>query len=425
MISKSIHLKQLSLIAIYSSIKRSLQFVMLWALLLVVSNTPGFCQLPKPILNLADSSVHVFLGANLKTTMLLTNRRPAPSTGTAYLLLPKDATGVEGTFDLNARASTIFLAADGPQLGTFRLSSKMVFYVIRDLADPAYGLLPSLMYVDMKNEQWRFAVGQQVDVFSERIPNMVDGFFALAASGCAGNSSRGQLRATRFVPTGKDGKLSLTLAASQPVSTYFSKDLRNNSENRGIPNVEWAVKYQAGSDPEAWVPYHALELAVSGVSGSYRVFKNDTLAGSIVNTRINEPKVMGICGEYAFRLGKKVGIQGEVYTGQALGNYMGTILQTTKGPTDKEIRSQGFWTEAAIYWKKNVQSRLGYGQDECKKEDLKGVGVWKNSTYFGNVIWDVNKTISTGLELTYKSTQYLGLRDNQGVTFMWTFQYSL
>jgi hypothetical protein len=104
---------------------------------------------------------------------------------------------------------------------------------------------------------------------------------------------------------------------------------------------------------------------------------------------------------------------------------MGTILQTTKGPTDKEIRSQGFWTEAAIYWKKNVQSRLGYGQDECKKEDLKGVGVWKNSTYFGNVIWDVNKTISTGLELTYKSTQYLGLRDNQGVTFMWTFQYSL
>jgi hypothetical protein len=179
----------------------------------------GFSQSPKPILSLADSSVHVFFGANLKTTMLLTNRRPAPSTGTAFLFLPKDGTGVEGTFDLNARASTIYLAADGPKLGTFKLASKMVFYVIRDVSDPAYGLLPALLYVDMKNDQWRFAVGQQVDVFAERIPNMIDGYFALAASGCAGNSSRGQLRATRYIETGKNSKVSITLAASQPVST--------------------------------------------------------------------------------------------------------------------------------------------------------------------------------------------------------------
>ena len=133
---------------------------------LIICYANVFSQSPKHILSLADSSVHVFFGANLKTTMLLTNRRPAPSTGTAYLLLPKDATGVEGTFDLNARASTIYLAADGPQLGSFKLGTKMVFYVIRDLSDPAYGLLPALMYVDMKNDQWRFAAGQQVDVFA-------------------------------------------------------------------------------------------------------------------------------------------------------------------------------------------------------------------------------------------------------------------
>jgi hypothetical protein len=74
--------------------------------LLVAWFKHGFSQTPKPIFSLADSSINVYFGANLKTTMLLTNRRPAPSTGTAYLLLPKDATGVEGTFDINARAST-------------------------------------------------------------------------------------------------------------------------------------------------------------------------------------------------------------------------------------------------------------------------------------------------------------------------------
>lgn len=391
---------------------------------LLTGSSSLLAQTPTPVLSLADSSVQLFMGGNLKTTVLLSNRRMAPGSGTAYLLLPADATGVEGTFDMNARPSLIYLAAKGPKLGSFTTGAKMVFNFIRDLSDPAYGLLPTLLYFDLKNDRWRFAVGQQMDVFSERIPNMIDGYFALAASGCAGNSSRGQIRATHYVPLGKGSKLSLTLAASQPVTTYFSKDLRNNSENRGIPNAEWAVKFETGKDDQAWVPFQALELAVSGVAGSYRVFKNDTLAGAVVNTRINQPRVMGICGEYAFRIGKQFGIQGEVYSGKALGNYMGGILQTTKGSNDQEIRSAGFWSEAAIYWRKNWQTRIGYGQDVCNRDDLKGFGIQKNSTVYGNLIWDINHSFSSGFELTYKSTEYLGLRNNQGVTAMWMFQFS-
>lgn len=396
-------------------------FILLFGI--IVSYCSG-AQSPAPILSLADSSVQLYMGGSLKTTLLLSDRRIAPGSGTAYFLLPGDATGVEGTFDMNARPSMIYFAAKGPKLGSFQTGAKMVFNFIKDLSDPAYGLLPTLLYVDLKNERWRFALGQQMDVFSERIPQMIDGYFALAASGCAGNSSRGQIRATHYIPLTNKSKLSLTLAAAQPVTTYFSKDLKNNSENRGIPNIEWAVKFETGKDEQAWVPFQALELAVSGVTGTYRVFRNDTLAGTIVNTRINQPKVMGICGEYAFRLGKKIGIQGEVYAGQALGNYMGAVLQTTKGNRDEEVRSSGFWSEAAIYWKKNWQSRIGYGQDVCKREDLKGLGIEKNSTWYGNLIWDINSVFSTGIELTYKSTQYVGLRNNQGMTAMCMFQFS-
>lgn len=381
-------------------------------------------QTTSPVLSLADSSVQLFLGGNLKTTALLSNRRIAPGSGTAYLLLPADVTGVEGTFDMNARPSLVYLTAKGPSIGSFRTGARIVLNFIRDLSDPAYGLLPTLLYVDLTNERWRFAVGQQMDVFSERIPNMIDGYFALAASGCAGNSSRGQVRATHFIPLGEKSKLSLTVAASQPVTTYYSKDLRNNSENRGIPNAEWAIKFESGKDEQSWVPFKALELAVSGVTGSYRVFKNDTIAGVIVNTRINQPHVMGICGEYAFRINRKLGIQGEVYAGRALGNYMGAILQTTKGVSDQEIRSNGFWTEAAIFWKKNWQTRVGYGQDVCNRDDLKGLGIQKNSTLYGNLIWDINNSFSSGIELTYKSTRYIGLSNNEGVTAMWMFQFS-
>ena len=196
--------------------RRSLVSCIVATLMLVVA---AQAQRPHPIYSTADSGVNVFFGATLKTTMLYTTARVLPSTGTAYMLFPKDATGVENTFDINARSSTIYFSVDGPKVGDFRLGGKMFFYTIKDLADPSYGLLPALMFVELKNGKWRFSAGQQVDVFAQRIPNMIDGYFALASAGCAGNSSRGQLRAERYLPVG-DGNLTVTVAASQPLSNY-------------------------------------------------------------------------------------------------------------------------------------------------------------------------------------------------------------
>jgi hypothetical protein len=314
----------------------------------------AIAQQPKPLLSLADSSLHVFVGGKIRTTMLMSNKRTFPS-GTAFLLLPKDATGEESSFDFNARSSSLYFALDGPKVGDFKMSGMMFFMLTSNVTSETYGILPSLLYVDLKNDHWRFAFGQQMDVFAERIPNMIDSYFALASSGCAGNSSRGQIRAERYFPVGKKGKFSLTAAASEPITSYFSPDLSNNTADNGMPNVEWAAKYSSGKDAAAWVPYDKVELAVSGVSGSYRVFKNDSYGNNI---RVNHPQVFGIAGEYAFRLGKRFGIQGELYTGKALGNYAAAIFQTTNGYFDNEIRSTGFWSELAFYWKKNIQTRI-------------------------------------------------------------------
>ena len=169
------------------------------------------------------------------------------------------------------------------------------------------------------------------------------------------------------------------------------------------------------------MPYDRLELAISGVSGSYRVFKNDSNGNNI---RVNHPQVFGIAGEYAFRFGKRFGIQGEIYKGKALGNYAAAIFQTTKGDFDNEIRSVGFWSELAFYWKKSLQSRVGYGKDKCTESDLKGSGILQNSTLFGNLIWDINQLLQIGTELSYKQTEYLApLKNNQGIVAMFMTQY--
>jgi len=354
------------------------------------------------------------MGGRIKVTSLISEKRPFPS-GTAFILLPRDATGQESSFDLNARASNLWFKFDGPRVGNMKLGGMMLFYFTASVTSEEYGVLPSLMYVDLKNEKWRFAVGQQVDVFAERSPDMVDGYFAMAASGCVGNSSRGQLRAERFVSLGGNGKLTITAALSEPITNYVSGDLRNNTTDAGVPNLEAAVRFATGRSQGSLVEHGKMELGVSMVNGTYRVFKNDA-AGN--NIRVNKPRVRGIAGEYAFTLGKRFGIQGEVYAGQALGNYLGTVFQTTKGEMDDEIRSSGWWVEGAFHWRKGLQSRFGYGQDQCREQDLKGGGIQKNQTFFVNIIWDVNRSLRLSAEPTWRKTTYLGLNDNQGLGAM-------
>jgi hypothetical protein len=372
----------------------------------------------KPLLTLADSSLRVYMGGRVKVTSLISEKRTFPN-GTAFLLLPEDATGEEASFDVNARASNLWFKFDGPKLGDFKLGGMMFFYFTASLTSENYGILPSLLYVDLTSDKWRFALGQQMDVFALRIPEMVDNYFAMAISGCAGNSSRGQLRAEHFIRTRNGGTVTLTAAFSEPITTYISPDFRNNTADAGIPNVEAAVRYSSALDPSAWVNYNSVELGVSVIKGTYRVFKNDASGNNI---RVNKPNVWGIAGEAGLRLSKRFGLQGEIYTGQALGNYLGAIYQTTKGEFDDEIRSTGFWAEGAYYWKKNLQSRFGYGQDVCNKEDLKGGGIQKNQTLFANVIWEINRVFQVSAEPTWRKTTYLGLRDNSGLGIMFAAQ---
>ncbi len=389
----------------------------LWWLPLLAFMGPLHAQ--KPVLSLADSSLNIYLGGKLRTTMLLSSKRPFPTSGTAFFLLPQDATGEESSFDLNARNSSIYLKMDGPRIGDFRLGAMVFVYFTASVTSETYGILPSLLYADLKNDRWRFAVGQQMDVFAERVPEMVDGFFALAASGCAGNSSRGELRAERFIPVGK-GRLTLTAALAEPITSYISPSFKNNTADNGLPNLEAALRYHSGSNHGSLLPYDGIELGVSAVTGRYRVFHNDVNG---VNIRVNKPHVWGIAAEYAFHISDHIGIQGEAYAGQALGNYCGTILQTTKGEFDREIRSRGFWIEGAVVWRKGLQSRIGYGQDRNNPDDLGSAGLQMNRTAFVNLIWDLNRAFQVSVEPTWRKTTYLGLKSNRGPGVMFAVQY--
>ena len=74
--------------------------------------------------------------------------------------------------------------------------------------------------------------------------------------------------------------------------------------------------------------------------------------------------------------GQAFGFAGKFYTGQALGNYNGGILQTLDAVTWKPIRTTGGWLEGFVYWTPNLHSHGGYAIDDPNDADAANPTFW-------------------------------------------------
>lgn len=352
----------------------------------------------------------------LKLDMLFNGARPV-APGVPFYLAPGSAAGFdENTFDMHARQTTLGAAFTGPQFHGFQSGGLVVaMFFDNSVILDQYGLLPLQAYGELRSEEWRFAAGLQFDVFSPGIPTVLP-FSALAASGNAGNSFRGQLRLERFIKPAADRQYTIQLALSEPVTTTIDP-VFGLSEDNGWPNVEGRVAIghgvPEGAGPAAKRPF---ELGLSGVVGQLR-FTDPLVRQDVVD-------VWGLSTDFYWKATDRSGIAGEVFTGQALGTYNGGILQGINPNTFQGIETSGGWLELFTYWTESVHSHAGYGIDSPQNSDIRVTGQTRNETYFANTIWDVNATFRVGFELAWRATQYRGLPNNEGVGLHTQFQWS-
>ncbi len=353
-----------------------------------------------------DPDVKIILGGAIIADFLYNSARPV-APGTPFFLAPPPAPGFsQNTFDATGRQTQLGAVILGPQIGPFK-SGGVVAAVLysSSLVEDLWGLLPILAYGELKNDYWRFAAGLQLDIFNPLNPNVLPITY-LGASGNVG-AFRGQARVERFFHPTCDSQITLTGGISDPEPTTITNRFRIN-EDAGWPNVEARVALALGPlKGEGLDKKRPFEVGVSGVVGQIR-----TTVPAVTQVIAD---VWGAGGDVRWAITPRLGIQGEYYIGQTLGTYMGGILQNVNAVTFQPLRANGGWAEVYFYLcPEKLHVHFGYGIDDALDTDLAPGQPTRNQTWFSNVIWDLDKHVRFGIELTYRNTSYVGLGVNDG-----------
>ena len=331
------------------------------------------------------------------------------NSGQPLIVSPKNP---DTSYDLSAQQSMVYGAFQGPKWHGWTPGAFAIFWLQDNILAEGYQFTPVVYYGEISNGTWRFAAGQGFDVFAPRDPDTLPNG-KLAASGNPG-AYRPQFRLENHFKAGDGFGGALQLAASSPVTTALPDqvDLSNLQsqeivEDNGWPNVEGRLSLGFGASKEraGGRQLRPLELGFSGVVGQLRVLDNiRALTPLTLTSDRSVISVWGAAFDGQLALGRRLGISGELYTGQGLGEYMSGILQTYNRSSNQAVPTSGGWAQLYVYLSDNLRLNLGYGIDHA--QDGGAFSLLTNATAFANLVWDVNPWLQLGLEGNYKLTTY-------------------
>ncbi len=167
----------------------------------------------------------------------------------------------------------------------------------------------------------------------------------------------------------------------------------------GMPNIQSRL----GVVTPSWVDGKKL---ASGVWGAFGKLETDTLYN---NQDRFDSWVVG--ADLTVPLFGGVALKGEVWTGQALGDFRGGIGQvlTVSATRADEIAAQGGWAELAWATTPELTLAAGGSVDSADEDDLSLTSTTaksKNWSLYLNARYDWGGGLKTGVDVIYWETQY-------------------
>ncbi len=331
--------------------------------------------------------------------MIYATERTFP--GAYALWIPSPQTEGEPDFTIDARRTRLGLNITGPDVWLFGGSKSggqvEIDFFGASVNENQAGVMVRHMYWEVKNERWRMLVGQTWDVIAPLLPNTCS--YSVGWDGGNMGYRRPQFRWDRYLDFSPNLLGIFTIALTKDVVTDFATNSSVDRESASWPVIQSRIGCKLGDRGEGGLP---IEMGVSGHIGRTQFDFN--APGPVIDDY--EARTWSLNYDLKMPLNEYCGFQGEVFTGENLGPFLGGIGQGICPVRRTPIRSTGGWGEFWYYWTPQLHSHLGYGIDDPLNSSL-DLGRSYNSFLFINLVYDITKKFAMGFEVTNWKTFYV------------------
>jgi hypothetical protein len=321
-----------------------------------------------------------------------------------FFVLSRDDEG-EDAFHVDGKSTRFGIDVFGPQIplfGCMQSGGKIEFDFQGPFVTENRGtVLLRHAYVELKDESTRLLFGQTWDVVSPLNPNML--MYSIGWGGGNIGYRRAQFRVERYVPV--SDRLLITAQGSLNHDMINTGDLPSTSgirgDHAGWPVLEGRLAATLGERGPGCLPW---TFGVSSHVGE-QIYDFRLGPDPVDDMAI---KTWSLNSDLQIPITERFGFQGEFFTGENLGPFLGGVIQGINIFTREGIRSTGGWGEVYYRWTPRLHSHFGAGIDDPLDEDVPAVDGARtyNQFSFANLLLDVTPKFTVGMEVSAWKTLY-------------------
>jgi hypothetical protein len=327
-------------------------------------------------------------------------------------------------FNMTANQTRFGLNFKGPDVGPLKTSGKIEsdFYGSGGAENTSnFRMRHAYLKMDWPESDFSILAGQTADIISPLLPNTVN-FDYLRNIGNLG-FRRPQVRLTKGFPIG-ESRVQLEGGVTRTIGdTLWGFDPGDTGEDAGFPTMQGRVSYTF-----PWLTEKDTTIGISGHWGEEEAdYDRKNHAVHVDTWSLNL--------DLTLPLMEKLALVGEAWTGSNLDGLYGGAGQGVQG-LDRDgnlangyefpgsgIDAQGGWAAFEIGPFGAFRYMLGASIDDPENGDLNPKQRSCNLSYFGNVYYNITKSLSTALEVSYWETDYIDLLDGDSLRLQGAFIY--
>ena len=258
------------------------------------------------------------------------------------------------------------------------------------------------VYGEAKTERYRILAGQAEDLVSPIYSNSLNTYPFSYLPGKLG-FFRPQVRFETYQPISDDFTFIFKGAIAQAIQTFQVAD-EVIGDQTGLPDGQMRLALGYGK-PDRRDQYHRrpFELGVSGHFGKRRGLQ----LGIPLTQRDLTTWSRDI--DLSFKIGSKLRVNGEFFSGSVLGDFAGGIFQTFNPVRLVGIRATGAWAQLTYDISDKWQVNAAYGRDDPFNRDLALGQRSLNEMGFGNFYYRITPRLWIAAEFSHWKTKWVGL----------------